>query len=227
MGVHSDLWKERLEIPAYRVGEAASYANISPQTVAAWEGHRSKASGAVSARPSGEGLTFLQLIEVGVVADLRREGVKLDRIRRARDYFARVLGVTYPFAREKFKTDGVNILLEFTDAGGNSLQDRLVVSDESGQLIWADFLQASFKEFNYLEGTVVRWHLAGANSEVVVDPRFCFGAPSVRGIKTAAIKNEWAIGSSIDEISEDFSIPTSSVTDALRFEKIFHLEASG
>lgn len=220
MTVQTEFWKERLHLPSYRVGEAASYAEISPQTVAAWESKKSEAKSALSRRQNRKGISFLELIEIAIVADLRREGVKLSSIRTARDYFHRTIGEKFPFAKEKFKTDGVNILLSLKGSDGEELQDRMIVADENGQLIWADFLYKSLKEFDYLEGSVVRWRLGGEFNRVLIDPRICFGAPTVDGIMTRAILSEWKNEVSVDEIAEDFGISSKSVKDALLFEKV-------
>lgn len=218
MTVHSEFWKDRLSIPAYRVGEAAMYTEISPQTVAAWEKSRRHRKRVVTQRAKGRGLSFLQLIEIAMVAKLRASGVKLDRIRTARNYFADVLGSEHPFALERFKTDGVNILIEFKSDDGVVLADRLIASDEYGQLVWTEMLQSSFEEFNYSDGTVVQWKPRGDLSEVVIDPRISFGAPSVKGVMTRALKNEWEAGQTVEEIAEDFSLPEATVIDGLRFE---------
>src|SRR6056297_2035125 len=206
MSVHSAFWKDRLSIPAYRVAEAAAYVDISPQTISAWSRLNSKKKAATNLRSSKLGLNFLELIEVAIVAELRREGVSLNRIRDARKYFSEALDARHPFALERFKTDGVNILLDFNDDEGKHLADRLVVADELGQLVWADFLYKSLREFWYDDGLAVRWFVNGEDSDVVIDPRICFGSPSINGIMTRAIKNEWANGVEINEIAEDYSI---------------------
>jgi hypothetical protein len=59
-------WKRRLFIPNYQVGEAARYAGIDPQTVAAW--HKRM----LSKREKRAELSYLQLIELAVVAAARK-----------------------------------------------------------------------------------------------------------------------------------------------------------
>jgi hypothetical protein len=80
----------------------------------------------------------LQLIEVAVVAAMRAEGVKLAEIRRARSYFANTLGLEFPFAQAKFKTDGVDILLDMEGRDGRIIQDKLVAANHSGQTVWSE-----------------------------------------------------------------------------------------
>ena len=212
-------WKRRLTIPAYRVGEAASYARISPQTVANWERSTFDKISVVSGRRERTGLNFLQLIEVAVVANLRREGLRTTTIRDARTYFSQALNSVYPFALEKFKTDGAEILIETSMENIGSVENILVSASANGQLVWADFLQRKLKEFNYGDdGVVEAWHLNGPTSEIVIDPKISFGAPSVRGVMTRAIKGLFSSGTSIDDISDDYDLPTTLVREALVFE---------
>src|SRR3974390_1243557 len=86
MTAPSTLWRERLTVPAYQVGEAAKYAQTTPQTIGNWEKLRGNRRGAVSHRAKRTALSYLQLIEVGVVAAMRKAGVRLPEIKRAREY---------------------------------------------------------------------------------------------------------------------------------------------
>lgn len=214
------FWRDRLEVPAYRVGEAASYARVSASTVTRWERVRSGRDRVLKTRTSKQPLSFLQLIEMAVVAELRREGVKLDAIGRARDWFSAKLSSNYPFALEEFKSDGVNVLQDYVDDKGEVVPDRLVAIDEGGQLVWREFLRSRLREFGYSNGIAARWHVNGTESKVVIDPRLSFGSPTVCGIMTRSIKNEWVTGNSIFEISEDFDLDPQLVREALEFEGI-------
>ena len=81
-------WRRRLYLPAYQIGEAAKYAQVSPQTVVAW--HRIQAA-LLNEREKRAALNYMQLIEVAVVAAFRKAGVPMPRIRAAREYAAKVL----------------------------------------------------------------------------------------------------------------------------------------
>jgi hypothetical protein len=102
---HSELWRKRLNVPAYRIMEAARYARTSNQTIRNWEKIRGNSS-VVTGRDDREALSYLQLIEVGVVAAMRQSGVKLDTIRDARKYLSTEFKSPFPFAQYRFKTDG-------------------------------------------------------------------------------------------------------------------------
>ncbi len=217
----TELWRKRLKTPAYGVGEAAFYAKISPQTVAYWHKSRGEGGRVISKRAPRQGLSYLQLIEIAVVAIMRSKGVKLKNIRAARTYFARKFDVEYPFAQKKFKTDGVDILLDTNDPKGRLLKDRLVAANHGGQLLWTEMLSKRFREFNYdRTGIVSSWKVNGKDSEIVIDPQVAFGAPHIAGTPTWAIKERWVGGEGLGDISEDYSLPEAHVIDALKFEGV-------
>jgi len=215
-------WRERLTIPAYRVGEAASYAGVKPQTVSAW--HRLRQDGqrrTLSAKEQGAGLSFLQLIELAVVADLRSAGVKLKEIERARTYFKATTKLEFPFAQLKFKTDGADVLADFETSDGKIAEGKLVAANHQGQLMWSDMIAKRFREFHYGEhGEVLKWKVAGEDKPIEIDPRLSFGAPQVGGIRTAILKSRWVGGEEVDDLADDFSIAENDVVEALLFEGV-------
>jgi len=218
----SEFWKSRLAIPAYRVGEAASYAHISPQTVAAWhKSTRSDASAPLGGKEKGAGLSFLQLIEIAVVAEMRRAGLKLSEIARARKYLTKSFDLEFPFAQMRFKTDGVEVLLDRDTPLDQDDVEKLISANYGGQLVWRDFLAERLKEFNYDDsGAVSVWHVAGRQKPITIDPKIAFGAPQVSGVRTAIIRDRWLSGSEVDDIADDFGVSESEAIEALLFEGI-------
>ncbi|AKO98434.1 hypothetical protein MALG_03290 [Marinovum algicola DG 898] len=219
----SAAWKNRLTIPTYRIGEAACYARISPQTVSAWHKSRGKdARSTLSEKEPNRALSFLQLIEMAVVADMRRAGVKLKEIREAREDMIRETGLAYPFAQLKFKTDGADIFREVEGPLGDVLTDRLLAHNHGGQYFWTAFIQRKLEAINYDDdGTAISWKVAGSDKEVEINPKLSFGAPQVGGVKTSLIKTRFAIGEEVDEIASDYGLEEGQVIEALLFERIF------
>lgn len=216
-----DFWKQRLTVPAYRLGEAATYVRISAQTIANWELQKNSKTPVVSGRLSRAGLSFLQLIEVAVVAAMRKQGVKLPDIRAARSYITAQTGMAHPFAQLKFKSDGVDILLHYEGVAADVIKDKLLLANRGGQLIWTVALSDRLREFDYgQDGNVQLWKVNGVNSNIEISPKIAFGAPAIGGIATAAIKQRWADGYSIEDISDDLELEEVAVEEALRFEKM-------
>jgi uncharacterized protein (DUF433 family) len=206
-------WRRRLFLPSYQIGEAATYAQISPQTVVAW--HRVEAS-LLAQREKRAALSYMQLIEVAVVAAFRKAGVSLKRIRAAREYAARNLKSEYPFVQYSFKEEGKHLWL---DSGQIDVKPGTVLSaDQGGQLAWESVI-GRLREFEYeKDGIVLRWHVAGPSSPIIIDPRVAFGAPTVRGTPTWVIKGRWNAGESDSDIAADFGITKEEVREALKFE---------
>lgn len=211
-------WRKRLYLPAYRVGDASRYAGVSPQTVSYWQLGGSKSGATLPGRSPRQDLSYLELVEVAFVATFRSLGVSLQRIRRARDYAAQVLKSEYPFAEYSWLTEGHQVLLDLRTVEGDSSVGRLVAADSHGQVVWKEVVSDRFHQFDYDNGIALIWHLAGRRSPVVIDPRVSYGAPTVKGIATWAIKGRWDAGESISDIGDDFSLSEDEVRYALLFE---------
>lgn len=205
--MRGEPWRQRLTLPNYGIGEAARYAHISASTVGRWHKNTTLPS-----REARSKLSYLELIEVAVVATCRNAGMKLTDIRLAREYLAEAFRQEYPFATLQLKTDGVDLL---KDHGAD-----LLVANRGGQLAWKDIIARRFQEFEYEQGLVARWHAAGLRSSVVLDPRVRFGAPIVEGVPTWLVKERWEQGEPLAEISDELDITVDGVRDALRFEGI-------
>lgn len=214
-----NLWRQRLEAPAYRVGQVASYARVSPQTITQWERPSNSKRPMLNQREKKAGISFLQLIEIAVVSAMRKQGVKVLEIRAAREFLATKLGVKYPFAQIRFKADGVDILLEFDELNADGVTEKLVVANKGGQMIWTDMLSDKLREFNYdLDGIVDSWKVNGIESRIEISPKVSFGMPHIRGVSTLAVKQRWAGGYSVPDISDDLGLKEDAVEEALRFE---------
>jgi len=203
----ADYWKARLDVPNYDVGEAARYAHVHANTVSRWQ-----RSSTIGARPSRKKLSYLQLIELAVVAAAQDAGMKLADIRAARAYFAGAFNTDHPFATVRLSTDGVDLAAK---AGAD-----LLIGNKGGQLAWKAVIGQRFREFEYEEGLAARWRVAGETSPVMIDPRVRFGAPHVSGVPTWLLKERWESGEPADEIEEDLNVSNPELVAALAFEGI-------
>ena len=75
----SEPWRPRLYLPAYAVKDAARYAGTSPRTVAYWHYGGAGLGPALPGKERRKPLSYLQLIEVAVVATFRDLGVSLQQ----------------------------------------------------------------------------------------------------------------------------------------------------
>lgn len=208
-------WRRRLILPAYQIAEAASYAKISPQTVATWHKLETKL---LKQREQRSALSYMQLIEVAVVAAFRKAGVPMKNIRRARAWAAHELKSEYPFAEYKFKENAKHLYLDSQHIDLN--ENTVIQADSHGQLEWESII-GRLREFDYeKEGIVLRWHVAGERSPIVIDPRISFGTPTVRGTPTWVIRGRYDAGESDSDIADDFGLKKEEVREALKFEEV-------
>jgi uncharacterized protein (DUF433 family) len=216
------FWQERLHVPAYRVVEAARYARTTPQTVANWQKLRGNSHGAIGPRDKGASLSYLQLIELGVVAAMRNAGISLPKVRQAREYLAQEFNSKFPFAEYRFKTDGKNLFVSYDQIMDAKDKDKLLSINKRGQLAWKEILDQRLREFEYDDdlGKVLRWKVGGIASPVRVDPRISFGAPHVNGTPTWVLRERWKSGESLADIADDFDLKVDDVAAALRFEGV-------
>lgn len=211
--------RRRLYLPAYGVSEAARYAGVHPTTVARWHYHVGKYKTAVlPGKEKGKPLSYFQLTEVGVVATFRRLGVSLKKIRKARDYVATTLQSEFPFVEYEFQQHGHHMLMELQQAEPDSELDALIIADAAGQMTWSPPVSTRLLEFDYEFDVAMKWHVAGRNSSIVIDPRVSFGAPNVGGIPTWILSGRKIAGESNEEIAQDFGLELHLVKQALAFE---------
>ena len=211
----TEAWRKRLDLPAYQVGEAARYTHVHPNTVSAWHKIEQRL---LSARQKRAQLSYLQLIELAVVAGFRKAKFRVPEIRAAREFIQKNLDSRHPFAEYKFRHYGKSLFTNFKEGGAH----RLFKANQEGQLAWEDFIGPVLKEFDYEDdgGIAVRWHVGGAGSPIIIDPRISFGAPSVSGTPTWILKGRFDAGESDSEIAEDFRLKVSDVRAALKFEGV-------
>src|SRR5438270_1260132 len=216
----------RLYLPAYRFSEAARLAGTTTQSISRWyrgyevPGHRMRP---VLPSDGGGLLAYRQLVEVAFVASFRRLGVKLDTLRKAHDYCRKTFESEHPFAELRFKTDGVHVLALLADYDPTwAEEERLIVTDVGGQLVWEPAIRDRLDQFDYEENLALRWYPRGRSKVIVVDPRVTFGAPIIRGtgVPTAVVRERYQAGETLEDIQEDFGIPRLQLEQALEFEEV-------
>lgn len=211
-------WRRRLYLPTYQVAEAAKYAEVSRRTVTAWQKAGNQRT--LSLREDRAALSYMQLIEVAVVAALRGQGIPLRRIRDAREYIKKMLESEYPFAEYRFKHDGKRLFMDYEQVIGSKGKGKLLRPDQQRQLAWNEVI-GRLEEFEYeRKKIVVKWHVAGPESPIIIDPRVCFGAPAINGTPTWVLKGRWEAGEGVEDIAEDFDLDEDEVNQGLTFEGI-------
>lgn len=228
------VFDEFLTGKAYTVTQAARLVKTSPQNVRRWlrgytaPGH---SMAPVFSRVSADepvAISFLQLVEIAVVARYRRldsvgqRAVPLDRLRRAHDYARQVLGVAYPFASLELRTQGGHLLHDFAvrEPGAGTL-----ALDLHGQYVLPFAVDDALQQFDYDETKTPpfqmaqRWFPFGRHVPIVIDPHVSAGRPIVAGTRVSLviIRDRFTAGESIADLADDFELAPAVVEQALRY----------
>ena len=212
--------RRRLSLPSYRVIEAARYTGAKPSTISSWHYRYSRLGPVLPGKEPRKPLSYLQLTEAAFVADFRSSGISMTKIRKARDYLMERFHAEYPFAQLDVRKAGAHIVRDLIDVEPDGDLENLVIADANGQLGWASIVERRFEQFEYFDGLALRWHPRGGDSSVAIDARISFGAPTIKGVPTWAIRGRELAGESVKDIAEDFNIEPKDVEEASAFELV-------
>jgi len=224
------------DIPTYSFREVALSIGVPPSTLRAWcVGQSNFKPVLVLAEGWSEfhALSFFNLIEANVIAELRREhGVKMSRVRTALEFLADNVPVAHPLVQTELSvTPNQRVYIVYEgkridiSAGGQWPLDsvvrnllRRVHRGRRGILAFfprvAPAEQAPMSDDDY--------------APIVVDPEVCFGRPIIAGtgIPTDVIADRWLGGDSVKKMAEDYDLSEEHIRAALRFERVREADAA-
>lgn len=158
-------------------------------------------------------MPFVGIVEAYVLRSLRELGFSKADIRRAADLVRHEFDDPYALARERIATDGVGLFVRIADDSLVHARDRQVAIREviAGYLryiVWDD-------KGNPLQLRLPQYPLA---AEVIIDPRFGWGAPVLARSKVPveALVSLWKNGESIAAVAEEYELPADVVENVLR-----------
>lgn len=210
----------------YSIAQAARLAGTNPQSVRRWlfgyeaPGHRMRP--VFARRPIPEGpvaLSFLELVELIVVARFRRgsgKRIPLWRLRDAHEFARQYLKLEYPFASDKLRMEGGHIMHEFEEEYPGP--GKLALDMKGHYVLPLEFNDA-LAMFDFSDDRLAsRWYPAGKDKPIVIDPTYAAGQPTIadRNVRIESIRGRWDAGWDIKEIAEDFSLDPEVVEAALR-----------
>lgn len=170
--------------------------------------------------PERRGLSFRNLVELHVLAALRRRhNISLQAVRKAVRFTEDKLKVSHPLASKRMLTDGKDLLLD---------RSGLIVNlSQEGQLELRSLVEAYLERIVHsANGKPLRLfpfttpNVEEANRLVVIDPRIQFGRPCVaeRGVPTIEVAERYKAGESIESLCKDFGLKRPEVEEAIRYE---------
>lgn len=166
-------------------------------------------------------LSFVELMELRVVAALRAKGVSLQQIRKAADVAERHFRTEHPFASRRVYTDSRKV---FAAVGDQANEPDVVELSKGGvlQIIAGGILEPFLEEidFDSHSNLAERWWPLGKTTPVVLDPRVAFGAPTIQGTRLrTSFLAQLASHSAADEIAEAYQLEPDRIEAALMFER--------
>lgn len=233
-----DLYEGRdpRDVPAYSFREVALSIDVPPSTLRAWCVGQSNFARVLSLPDEWtefHALSFFNLIEANVVAELRREHkVSMSRVRAALDFLAENVPVAHPLVEKEIlvtPNQRVYIVHEGRridiSAGGQWPLDAVVRNllrrvHRGPQGILTFFPRVRPPKLDPL------WE--DEYAPVVVDPEVCFGRPLIAGtaIPTDVVADRYLGGDSVKKMAEDYDLSKEQVEAALRFERLLEADAA-
>jgi uncharacterized protein (DUF433 family) len=223
--------KDLRTMPLYSAAEAGRFLHLPASTVRAWAfGQRYRAQDGTWRRfqaviavadPKAHRLSFLNLVELLVLAAIRRKHlVSLKQVRSAVEYLRKKFPSAHPLADHQFQTDGVDLFVEKFGALLNISRDGQLALKEVIQ----QYLQLVERDAS---GVPFKLHLPRATeptkaiASVVIDPAFGFGRPVLdgRGIRTEVVVERFHAGDSIAALAQDYDLSIETVEDILRSQQ--------
>lgn len=227
---------DRFATPLYGIGEAASYLNVPPSTLATWaygyERHRPGAGVMTSPavitaiRPGHRheaALPFIGLAEAYALAAFRQAHVPMQRIRPAIDVLHRELGLEYALASRRLFTDGAEILYDYAQHADNTPEGdsaRELVVVRNNQRVFAEVVDRYLRRVDFATDGYARLiHLPQYSvADVTLDPDHAFGRPRFTrgGAGLDDVIDLFRAGESVDVVAAEFGLSRDEVEDALR-----------
>ncbi len=168
-------------------------------------------------------VTWGEFVETRLIAEYRSRGVGIIRMRPAIMALRTEFGTDYPLAtaRPFLSEDGRDLVLRIQDEMVLSPSLRFVLRTNQNVLLSME-VQRFQQDAEYEETDEVRRFGLFGTHNVVLDPEYGFGEPTIRGrrLRVSAIAEAIAAGETRDDIRATWDISESDIADVLRCSRI-------
>lgn len=221
----------RFEEPLYTAGEAARILRVPVSTLATWlHGYTRRPPGGKiisgapvitavrNAKRYAPEVPFVGLVEGMVATAFRAAGVSMQHIRKALPVIERELGIEHALASKGLRTDGAQILYDYSSADpdlGNAL--TVVVTK---QQLFTPVIEQYLSRIEFAsDGWAQKMVVPGTKRRIVeVDPRRAFGRPLFisGGARVEDVLDRFRAGDALSDVARDFGVQPSDLEDVLR-----------
>ena len=207
----------------YPIATAAKLLRMPSARIRSWVYGNGSSPVLVSDLPPESGqdaLSFINLIEVLFLSELREQGISLQSIRAMIEQARKLMRTEHPFAIQQFHTDGKVIWIETAEATG----DRRLVDLTDGNGAMLEVLERSFRKsvsFDQFTGQASQWRPSADQPRIILDPARRFGRPidGGTGIPTEVLADALrAEGGDVARVAKLWEVPTDAVEQAAEFE---------
>lgn len=162
-------------------------------------------------------ISFLDLVEVRVVAALRRASISLQAIRFAISFAEEKYALDRPLASQSFKTDGTEILMDAVEKDGEFVS---LSKKRPGQKVFREIISQSLNDLEYEGNLAARWRPRQFSS-VIIDPSRHFGDPILDkyGVSTGVVSKEFKEFNDLAYLSKIYEIPSAELKACISFEQ--------
>lgn len=210
----------------YTISEAARLVGVSHRQAKAWfsgwtvdtPGVLGKSDYTDMQRP--DLVSFLDLVDVLVVGQLRKQNISMPAIRRAYRIISSRLNSPHPFGRQELYADTTGRLFYYagTESGDESLVELV-----SGQAAFPKILLRYLQKIEYdPDSRLARRITLGQN--IAIDAQMRYGKPIVvsAGMPTALLAGAYkANNRDAEHVADWYNVSVTDVMDAVDFEKRF------
>ena len=213
------LYEEaRLGTGLYTLGEAARYIRVSPNRLRAWfVPNDGKRKPVFHSDYASQIISFHDLIDAQVAAQLRGLGLSMQRIRLVYGALQEKHNLRHPFCSKMLFTDGKDVFVHGAEAAADATFVEVLTSQRYFPNVLAPFLKSI--DYNATSGLAERWRIF---DHVVIDPEVYFGKPVVVGSRVATqhIADEVRVNKGdTDLIADLYNLTEDEVRSAVAFEQ--------
>jgi uncharacterized protein (DUF433 family) len=221
-----------LDQAIYSYADVDRLNGLTPGTGRRWlEGHRRAGvfyEPVLRPEPTGANtVTWGEMVEARLLAEFRGQRVSLQRLRPAVVRLREEFG-SHPLAHASplLDVEGRELVRKVQDEVSLERQLQLVVVRNDQLML--DLRTERFRDaVTYEGGVVVAIRPAARTQEVIMDPQSSFGQPSVRGVRTDVLAEDFRAGESRESMADLYDLSLSQVDQAIRYEMISSAAQAG
>ena len=175
-------------------------------------------------RTGSDIVTWGEFVETRLIAEYRRHGINVARMRPAIMALRKEFATDYPLATAKpfLDVEGRELVMRVQDEISLRPSLRFVVRNQQSMLALSMEVRRFQQDADYEDTSEVRRLRLLGTATVVMDPEYGFGEPTIKGrrLLVSAIAEAIEAGERREDIKQLWGITDEMVDDALRCSRV-------